>query len=968
MSRGPLGIQPHAYGGRDNKSSWLNPAIGDYWRQPFLAHMDKFNQAITIFAQSDPVITSLVWGTVKMILDAASALSHTLETILDMLTSITGAMPRFEEYMQLFPQRERLQEALLRIYCSYLDFCLGAAKFLSVNIFAKFKELIQKLELASQDFGEEAKLAHVASTKAQLTNIREVLDLDKAPQAGPPFVFSAPWARNGKFLGREQELANLSRCLKPDSFKQQSCVLHGMAGVGKTQTALEFCYAQKSTFSYIIWLPSETQAVLAEGYSKIIRLIKGPEAGKSISIDPSADVDASRQWLCQSKGWLLIFDNVDDPDMLRRYWPACEHGSILITTQDRKLIHRAESEVCLKPFKDEEGSRLLLQNLPKQVSTSQGSAALARDISKEVDGLPLYLVGLAGFMVDSSTPLADTLGDLQNHVSQEWDSATFQYGKRANTAFDMSLKGLSPPALSVLRVISMLSPDSIPESLLLGQLDSSLEFGGLSGKTQFYREVRTPLRTRHLLDFHESTTPGVSHSYSIHRMLQKKVLGDMETDHVSRQQAFNRVVALVGNVFPPVTDFMVPIREDMILYKESIGHVTRLEAVFRIGNKTSKTPLVGDMAFVQLLIGAGFYLYEVRLGTPGLALLGTAEGICAARVVATDADSAKWIKLRATALQISWAIMGASTGIAERQKTTDKMAKVLELRKEYAAADRSHDKYVGRVLLANAHNDMAVQLLDNGEYDAAEDHVNISIRMKQELQSERIMPPYQFAEQNKNTALVHAGQGRTQESVDLSQEAVKVLPNEEEDGVRSIFLFVHGICLANAGNLLGALDVFMKCYKVRTTAFGIHGIPRLHSLYAIAYTQYRLGRYTEARDAIEKCRYDGKCGIWPSECILRADYLLSLITSAEGRQEEAAILQKPLLAQLHAIFVRHSPVVLNGRHVFNLSEPELTFLFDLLVPLDAGRFAMAHRISSSAAESRLETSDSFNLVAERARP
>jgi tetratricopeptide (TPR) repeat protein len=501
--------------------------------------------------------------------------------------------------------------------------------------------------------------------------------------------------------------------------------------------------------------------------------------------------------------------------------------------------------VWLKPLRDEEGSRLLLQYLPNHVSTSQHSASLAKAISKEVCGFPLDLVGLAGYMVDSSIPLSETLSDLQNHVSRDLDSnsATFQYEKPVNSAFDMSLKSLSKPALSVLRVISMLSPDMIPESLFSGKLDPVMEFCGFSTRTQFRQKIRTPLRNRHLIDFHESNTPGGSPSYSIHRRLQRIIQDDM--DQIDHQLAFDRAVALIGSVFPPVTDHMVPMYDDMRLYQESIGHVTRLEEVFRIRNKTSKI-LVGDMAFVELLIGAAFYLYEIRLGTSGLTFLETATPICAAKV-ATGQNSAQWVKLWATALQITWAIIGASTGIAERQSTTDRIVKVLELRKAYVEADCSDDSYAGRVLLANVHNDMTVQLLDNGEYDKAEDHVKTSIKMKAELQRERMMPLYQFAEQNKNLALVYAGQGRNKESVGLSEEAVRVLPNEEEYGVHTIFLFVHGICLANAGLFDGALDAFTKCYKVRIEAFGMHGMTTLHSLYAVAYMQYRLGRYSEAR-------------------------------------------------------------------------------------------------------------------------
>lgn len=164
----------------------------------------------------------------------------------------------------------------------------------------------------------------------------------------------------------------------------------------------------------------------------------------------------------------MIFDNVDSPEILKRYWPACAHGSILITTQDRKLVHRAQSHLCLEPFDEDEGSSLLLQYLPDKhegVATKE-TLGLAKSISREVQGLPLDLVGLAGFIVDSRATLPDTLRDLKNHVDLVCDSTTFQYGP-AHLAFDVSLNSLPPAAMSVLQVLSMLSPDSIPEDFFV---------------------------------------------------------------------------------------------------------------------------------------------------------------------------------------------------------------------------------------------------------------------------------------------------------------------------------------------------------------------------------------------------------------------------------------------------------------------------------------------------------------------
>lgn len=205
-----------------------------------------------------------------------------------------------------------------------------------------------------------------------------------------------------------------------------------------------------------------------------------------------------------------MFDNVDTPEVLNRYWPACGHGSILVTTQDRKLVHRACSEVLLKTLPDEDGSRLLLEYLPNSVATANISAELAKQISSEVKGLPLLLVGLAGHMADSHTTLSETLQDLkqpwdeEHHVLSELgsDSATYQYDKPTQKAFDMSLNRVSPAAMSVLRVFSMLAADAIPEPLLFQKLgDESLQFGGYTDKSRSVtqRPASTRLVTTNIL-------------------------------------------------------------------------------------------------------------------------------------------------------------------------------------------------------------------------------------------------------------------------------------------------------------------------------------------------------------------------------------------------------------------------------------------------------------------------------------
>ena len=100
-----------------------------------------------------------------------------------------------------------------------------------------------------------------------------------------------------------------------------------------------------------------------------------------------------------------MFDNVDDPSILDRYWPSCSHGSIILTTQSADLSHRTTSDVRLESFSSAEGSTLIQQMLKGKADSEQ-----AEQLSNEIGGLPLLIVHLAGFMIQSRCLLSEVLG------------------------------------------------------------------------------------------------------------------------------------------------------------------------------------------------------------------------------------------------------------------------------------------------------------------------------------------------------------------------------------------------------------------------------------------------------------------------------------------------------------------------------------------------------------------------------
>ena len=129
-------------------------------------------------------------------------------------------------------------------------------------------------------------------------------------------------------------------------------VLHGLGGIGKTQLSVEFARKYHTSYSAVFWIDGSTKEKLRRSIADLAgRLPQDqiPESVKSYSQEKSSDVDAvvneMLMWLCKPSNneWLLIFDNVDrefgglpeDSEAfdVEAYFPAADHGSILITSR-----------------------------------------------------------------------------------------------------------------------------------------------------------------------------------------------------------------------------------------------------------------------------------------------------------------------------------------------------------------------------------------------------------------------------------------------------------------------------------------------------------------------------------------------------------------------------------------------------------------------------------------------------------
>jgi hypothetical protein len=161
---------------------------------------------------------------------------------------------------------------------------------------------------------------------------------------------------------------------------------------------------------------------------------------------------------------------------IANYWPACDHGAILVTTQNNALVHRTLNSLKLESFAKDASRELLLDHLPPHMITDRSpqNMAVADAICHEIDGLPLLVVGLAGYISQTQLSFSEVLALLQETrdkagrlLNNNSSAATIsQYERPMHMVFSLALDALPPIARRTLDVMAMLSPDAIPEQVL----------------------------------------------------------------------------------------------------------------------------------------------------------------------------------------------------------------------------------------------------------------------------------------------------------------------------------------------------------------------------------------------------------------------------------------------------------------------------------------------------------------------
>jgi tetratricopeptide (TPR) repeat protein len=318
--------------------------------------------------------------------------------------------------------------------------------------------------------------------------VRWARDVEAPPGAG-----NLPGSASGMFVGRDKELAELRRLLAAEgesAVTQMSGVraVHGLGGIGKSTLALHYAHTYRRTYTLVWWINAVSTEQIVTGLASLATRLCPHWAASTGGQERAA---WALLWLQWHPGWLLVFDNVEDPADLRHYLGTLPDGHHLATSRTATGWHTIAPTMALELLDPDAAVDLLctLAFGPDNVPTPaqrQNAAALAADLGH----LPLALEQAGAYLFETGTSPAN----YRQMLGQVMDTAAGGIDPERTIAriWHHTLTAVerrNPQAVTLLNAMAWMAPDNIPRTLLAPLCPDPLALGQALGSLYAYNMI-----------------------------------------------------------------------------------------------------------------------------------------------------------------------------------------------------------------------------------------------------------------------------------------------------------------------------------------------------------------------------------------------------------------------------------------------------------------------------------------------
>lgn len=344
-----------------------------------------------------------------------------------------------------------------------------------------------------------------------------------------------------------------------------------------------------------------------------------------------------------------------------------------------------------------------------------------------------------------------------------------------------------------------------------------------------FKRMINELRGRRLLGLKDSL--GGDQGYSIHRLLQQKILLDMED--YGFIDAFRKAFRLIRKVFPEADPQQVPSARNADKFREYIGHVFAFHRIYE--NNASKLTSLLDPTpeeLARLFYDAGFHYWaRQNPALDALNFLTTAETILEG--VFLD----PFARVRADILCMT-GLLNLNVGCIERAEGMRRLERALHIRKQNYEDNKIHNN---DVLLQNAANDFALCLLNEHRFEEA-GALFRGCRDRYISWGTDDDNPFENSKFYGNYAVIYMFRGDLDKALQFQEKSVRLV--ERFAGKKGLYyrrVFMQACFLLQSGDIQGALDKHLDVLTNRLELLGKHHEETILSTYAVGALYHQLG-------------------------------------------------------------------------------------------------------------------------------
>jgi hypothetical protein len=325
--------------------------------------------------------------------------------------------------------------------------------------------------------------------------------------------------------------------------------------------------------------------------------------------------------------WLVVFDNVEDMELVCECWPSSPHGAILLTSRS-KIISQGVLNLEVPAFTDRDGAQFLLKQI-NQKNAPKEEVAAANELSMLLGGFPLGLTLMAMRIRVQETNVQNYLPFYKQHwirlhgISGEILKPYYMRG--LSTAWDISFSALeteSADATTLFGVLCLMASDDIPvdlfrpaqQDLLPDQLSFCSDLwryvkylilychdqGGLMVMMECSFEMACGVLRRNSMVKNNADT----NALSVHRLVQIEYLRRADTQR--RGKYLELAIRLLRTAFPSLGDDLT-LRDHWATCKEYVQHVSALATNFVKLDFGSQQEMV-ILEFAECLSSCAWYI------------------------------------------------------------------------------------------------------------------------------------------------------------------------------------------------------------------------------------------------------------------------------------------------------------------------------------------------------------------------